>query len=927
MRKWILLLLGFRAFCMDARYTESIFLSGTGSDDTVLWEFFCTAGRNSGKWTAIPVPSNWEFQGFGQFTYGHDTARINESGLYRHRFTAPAEWKDREVHLVFEGVMTDTEVKVNGRKAGEVHQGGYYRFSYSVGRLLKFGDENLLEVTVHKASANKTVEAAERKADFWVYGGIYRPVHLDAFPRTHIERVAIDARCDGTFAMDVLAAGDLRGAEVTAQVKTLHGLPFGRAMRMSAGRDKTIRLSSKYEDPALWSSEFPHRYQVEVSIERNGETLHSVTEKFGFRTVEVRPGDGIYINNTKIRFKGVNRHTHWPESGRTTCRAISLLDAGLIKEMNMNAVRMSHYPPDSHFLDVCDSLGLYVIDELTAWQYPPYDTETGRLKVRQLVTRDVNHPCIVLWANGNEGGFNFELTPEYAKYDIQRRHVIHPWLEEEATNTYHYPSYGVGAGFLFGGNKVFFPTEAIHGLYDGGHGAGLEDFWQLMERNPLSAGCFLWDLVDAGVVRGDRGGELDTDGNHGADGILGPYREKEGSFFAVKEIWSPVQIEGTAFLPPSFDGTLRVRNGYHFTQLSQCSFSARWVKFDFLAGTTATVETPVSVPDVPPGLDGILRLDLPRNMADFDALYLTAVDPHGKELYTWTRTLTPAGKYAASLVDTLPAATAVEEHGPYRIYTAGDARLGIDTSKGVIGEISVNGRRLSLANGPRYTSGDLTLHEVTQITEDGLEKTRCIFSLRDNPRGGMRNVIQLALLPSGWIEVSYRFDVGGHHDHIGLTFDYPEEKVHHIKWLGYGPYRVWKNRRRGVSFNIWEKAYNNTVTGESWDYPEFKGYHAGLYAADLTTDEGTLRLVAASEDLFLHLFTPDKPEKRNNDNTLGIFPDGQLSILNAVSPVGTKFKPAKDTGPQGQPNYYLSSGHASPLQGTFYLKFIPSSTH
>jgi beta-galactosidase/beta-glucuronidase len=101
--------------------------------------------------------------------------------------------------------------------------------------------------------------------------------------------------------------------------------------------------------------------------------------------------------------KGVDRHTHWPTTGRASNKTQSLTDALLIKEMNMNAVRMSHYPPDRHFLDVCDSLGLYVIDELTAWQYPPYDTKVGRKLVRELITRDVNHPCIVLWANGNKG--------------------------------------------------------------------------------------------------------------------------------------------------------------------------------------------------------------------------------------------------------------------------------------------------------------------------------------------------------------------------------------------------------------------------------------------------------------------------------------------------------------------------------------------
>ena len=164
-----------------AQTTETIYLSGKGTDDAVMWDFYCTDGRQSGEWKQIPVPSNWEFHRFGQFTYGHyadPKERLNESGLYKYRFQVPAEWKKRKVNIVFDGSMTDTEVKINGRSAGPKHQGAFYRFRYDISRLLKYGGENLLEVTVHKASSNQTVEQAERNADFWVFGGIFRPVWL-----------------------------------------------------------------------------------------------------------------------------------------------------------------------------------------------------------------------------------------------------------------------------------------------------------------------------------------------------------------------------------------------------------------------------------------------------------------------------------------------------------------------------------------------------------------------------------------------------------------------------------------------------------------------------------------------------------------------------------------------------------------------------
>ena len=914
--------------CMSAtaQITERQYLSGTDADDAVLWDFYCTAGANSGKWTQIPVPSNWELQGFGSFTYGHDKERLNESGLYRLRFNVPSDWKSKRVKLVFDGSMTDTEVKINGRTAGELHQGAFYRFSFEVDKLLKFGAENLLEVRVDKASANESVEAAERKSDFWTLGGIFRPVWLEALPSEHIDRVAIRAEMDGEFSADVFLGGRIKQGEVSAQVMTLDGKPFGSPFRAVVGRGDSVRLQVKFDKPALWSSEFPNRYMVDFSLVKDGRLVHKLREKFGFRSVELRPGDGFYVNNEKIRFKGVNRHILWPSTGRAVSRSVSKTDAELIKQMNMNSVRMSHYSPDEHFLDLCDSIGLYVLDELTAWQWPPYDTKVGQKRVRELVIRDLNHPSIVMWDNGNEGGFNFDLVPFFHKYDIQKRPVIHPWLEEENVNTYHYMAYGVGVNFYFEGNKVFFPTEFLHGLYDGGHGAGLDDYWKLMLENPLSAGGFLWDFADQAVVRHDRSGMLDTDGDHGADGILGPYREKEGSFYAIKEIWSPVHLEGTSFLPPSFSGKIRAQNRYHFTNLDQCSFTAEWQRFDFVSGTTQRTSAKVKTPSVLPGFTGEITVDTPADFAaKYDALAIAAVDPHGNEIYTWTRTVAPAAKYAVRVAGPPAESSNIKtvETEATIVASASDLQITIDKSRGVITEIRKGGSVLPLANGPRFTAGNLRLSEARTIpSADNVPSWEFLFRPEgSNPERPTRNKILLTLHPDEWIEVEYSFDIGGRHDHIGVTFDFPEAGVRSVKWLGNGPYRVWKNRLKGVTFGLWEKAYNNTVTGESWTYPEFKGFHSNLYAADIKADYGTLRIVASSPDLFLHLFTPDKPSLSANTNTLGIFPDGGLSILNAISPVGTKFMKASEHGPQGLPNIFVSTGHTNPLQGRFYMKF------
>ena len=878
-----ILLATLAALCLEAGAADGagtlkVYLSGKGSDSAVRWDFFCTAGRGSGQWSEIDVPSCWECQGFGQYTYGHMPLekRLNERGLYRHSFDVPAEWKGSEVRIVFEAVATDASVRINGKSAGEKHQGAYCRFSYDISKLLKYGRENVLEVDVDKLSADESIVRAEELCDFWVYGGIFRPVWLEVKPKDNIARIALNARADGHFTADVFLSGKTDGAVVRGQIRDAEGKAFGKEFSAVCGNGGA-RLEAQFDSPALWSAETPELYTVDLTLEKNGSAIHTVSERFGFRTIELRPEDGIYLNGSKIIFKGVDRHSHWPTSGRTLNDGINLQDALLIKEMNMNAVRMSHYPPDPRFLELCDSLGLYVLDELTGWQ-DCVDTAPGKILVEEMVTRDVNHPCILFWDNGNEGGFNWELDKDYAAWDPQKRNIIHPWQYEESTSTHHYGDWWWVNSFLSRERKVFFPTESIHGLYDGGHGAGLEEYWDRITAAPNGAGCFLWDLVDAGLVRDDRAGELDTDGDHGADGIMGPYREKEGSFFTIKDIWSPVRIGGGNWLPACFDGKLSVENLYSFTNLKECRFSAALHRYDFISGEETSMVLEIASPDVEPGARGFLRIPVPEGLAGWDSMSISAYGPDGRNLYTWTKTIAKAEDYAAGLLKRdSNGSEAVIEDGRLVALRAGNSTLPLSNC--------------------RITAGEKDREHSNIVIEN---------------------------IPDGWTEVRYFFNEWGEFDNIGVTFDFPEDKVKGMRWLGRGPYRVWKNRMRGAEFGLWEKPWNDTRTGESWDYPEFKGYHSGMYAADIETEFGTLRIVFATDNLFLHMLTPVS----SNKNTGGKFPEGQISVLNAISSVGTKFTKPEQSGPESlktpatSAGLHIRAGSEVPT-GHFFMKFIP----
>ena len=219
-------------------------------------------------------------------------------------------------------------------------------------------------------------------------------------------------------------------------------MAFSQAV--SAGRRRNGHLqSAKITSAWLWRcAETPNLYQLEVRLKQGDAVIHSLRQKFGFRTIEVREeGDdkGVFVNGQRIMLKGVCRHSFWPDSGRTLSEQISRDDVQLMKEMNMNAVRMTHYPPDGHFLDACDEMGLYVLDEIAGW-HAKYDTPIGHKLVQELVTHDVNHPSILFWDNGNEGGFNTDLDDDYAKWDPQRREVLHPWALFRGIDTKHYPN-------------------------------------------------------------------------------------------------------------------------------------------------------------------------------------------------------------------------------------------------------------------------------------------------------------------------------------------------------------------------------------------------------------------------------------------------------------------------------------------------------
>jgi hypothetical protein len=934
-----------------ASETETQFLSGLGKDDPVKWQFFCDKGQNANKWSTIGVPSNWELQGFGIYTYGRvpppdGWPRVH--CIYKRLFTTPATWREKAVFVKFEGVMTDTRVIVNGQSAGPLHQGGYYAFKFDITSLLKpAGEQNEIQVDVDDDSMNDSVNHAERRGDFWNYGGIFRPVYLEAVPKTFVDRLAINATAAGSLDVDVTLSGTRTAAaggaadSVEMQVLDINGKPVGNPVTVKdVALNATAHLSETVANPRLWTAETPNLYQLEVRLKSGDAIVHSVHQRFGFRTIELRPGQGLFVNGNRVFLKGTARHSFWPDSGRTVSEQISRDDINVMKDLNANAVRSTHYPPDRHFLDACDELGLYVLDELTGWQ-ANYDTEIGKKLVKEMVEHDVNHPSILFWDNGNEGGFNFALDSEFAKYDPQKRVVLHPWAAYPPgiADTKHYVSYGALQQKL-AEDPVFFPTEMLHGLYDGGAGAGMQDYWDAILKSKAGAGGFVWAFLDEDVKRTDKGGILDSQGNYAPDGIVGPYREREASFYTVRQLWSPIIVTP----PDSSSHSFTVANRYGFLNADRCTFEWQTIAFrqpnDAASGSVVLDSRTDHGRSLAPGASASWDgwgppAPAPGGSAKKkpDATRLVIKDATGRviQTYVWPaddleRRLDQAGQSVGS------AKLAATESGDTLTATAGELSLQISKASGLLVSASRQGKAFSLANGPRVLAmgprlapprkpkpSDLPAppptppviapgSKLTSLTHEADGNDLVISAVFDGPMKSLT----YRLKPSGWLSIDYVYAIAGPQEYFGIGFDYPEAEVRSMRFLGEGANPVYKNRLAGGTLDVWDKPYNNTIVGdpddlkpgEHFDYPIFKGFYSGVRWLQLNTSEGPITAMVdqhPDSPIYVQIFAPKAPPPNLAGQTAVPFPNAGVSFLHAIPAVGSKFGSPLSTGPMGQP--------------------------
>ena len=540
-------------------------------------------------WDDIDVPSNWELNGYGvpiylnhpyEFSYDPDPPKIPEGynpvGSYRKEFMIPSNWEGRDIIIHFGAVKSAFFIWVNGRQVG-YSQGSKLPAEFDITEYVRTG-KNLVALEVYRWSDGTYLECQ----DFWRISGIERDVSLFAEPRIRIAdfwaRTPLDRSFqDGEFHTDVDIVNGTNKKELISVLVELFD-PKGKRI-LSNKDDVNIRPRSRIKHEVhehisnvdRWTAEQPHLYQLMVTLKKGTRTIASISEQIGFRTIEVNDGQFL-VNGEPILIKGVNRHEHDPLTGHVISKELMERDIQLMKEYNINAVRTSHYPTDPYWYDLCDRYGLYVIDEANieshGMGYHP-DRTLGNdpqwkiahlTRVQRMVERDKNHPSIIMWSMGNEGGdgVNFVACSDW----IRQRDPSRPVHYERAGDQDHVDVYSPmypGVNWLSKWAKdrhvrPLIMCEYMHAM--GNSLGGMKDYWDLIRKEPQLQGGCIWDWVDQGLEKTSENGETyfayggdfgptDTpsDGNFLINGLVQPDRRPNPHLNEVRKVYQDFIVE------------------------------------------------------------------------------------------------------------------------------------------------------------------------------------------------------------------------------------------------------------------------------------------------------------------------------------------------------------------------------------------------
>lgn len=581
---------------------------------------------NTSSWDDITVPGNWEVQGHGVAIYtnhGYEfkprnpqpplLPEANPVGVYRRDIEIPANWDNRDIYLHIGGAKSGLYVYLNGKEVG-YSEDSKNPAEFLINKYLQPG-KNVLTLKIFRWSTGSYLECQ----DFWRMSGIERDVFLWSQPKASIQDFRVVSTLDDTYTNGIFKlAVDLKNH--TQETKNLNvgyelldakgNLVTSEAndIWVSPASPQTASFEYDLKNVAPWSAEHPNLYKLLMTIKEEGKVIEVVPFNVGFRRFEMKQIDQVaengkpytvlLFNGQPVKFKGVNIHEHNPETGHYVTEELMRKDFELMKQNNINAVRLCHYPQDRKFYELCDEYGLYVYDEANIESHGMYYSlkKGGTLgnnpewliphmdRTMNMYERNKNYPSVTFWSLGNEAGngYNFYQTYLYLK-DKEINSMNRPVNYERALwewNTDMYVPQYPSAEWLEeigrkGSDRPVAPSEYSHAM--GNSSGNLWDQWKAIYKYPNLQGGFIWDWVDQGILEkdkngreyytygGDYGVNTPSDGNFLCNGIVNPDRTPHPAMAEVKYAHQNIGFEAIDLA----NGLFRVTNRFYFTNLKK----------------------------------------------------------------------------------------------------------------------------------------------------------------------------------------------------------------------------------------------------------------------------------------------------------------------------------------------------------------------
>lgn len=568
---------------------------------------FYAVNFNDKGWGTMPVPGNWELNGYGDPQYvnvGYGWRNDfpsnppavpeanNHVGSYRRTINIPADWSGEEIIAHFGSVTSNLYLWVNGKFVG-YSEDSKLEPEFDITKFVKPGQDNVIAFQVFRWNDGSYLE----DQDFWRLSGVARDSYLYTRPKaTRLEDIRVTPDLVNNYADGVLTVDlTLKGSpSVDLKLTAPDGQTVASTTVKGSGKQQAVL---EVKNPLKWSAETPELYTLTATLTSGGKTIETVPVKVGFRKVEIKDRQ-LLVNGQPIIIKGVDRHELDPDGGYVVSRERMLQDLKIMKENNINGVRTSHYPNDNMWYDLCDSIGIYVVAEANLESHGmgygdqtlairPEWEKAHRERNERNVARNFNHPSVIIWSMGNEAGDgpNFEKVYDWIKAEDPSRPVqyeraglnrwtdiycpmyaSHDWVEKYSTNPKS--------------DRPIIQCEYNHAM--GNSGGGFKEYMDLTRRDAINQGGFIWDFVDQGLRKYNEdgvmiyayGGDYNpydaSDNNFCDNGLISPDRVPNPHMEEVRHqyqsIWAtPVDLKA---------GKIEVYNENFFVDLS--NYELRW---------------------------------------------------------------------------------------------------------------------------------------------------------------------------------------------------------------------------------------------------------------------------------------------------------------------------------------------------------------